>query len=139
MRNDTRLVFNAYTQRVAELNQVADASAKFSATPSVEQTLESHIQESSAFLQRVNAIGVDQQLAEKVGLSIGSTTAGRTNTNAKERTTSDPSDTDARGYECKQTNFDTHITYGKLDAWAKFPNFQARIRDCSCANKRWIA
>ena len=27
------------------------------------------------------------------------------------------------------TEFDTHLGYAKLDAWAKFPNFQAMVRD----------
>lgn len=36
---------------------------------------------------------------------------------------------DAQGYPCTQTNFDTLIRYSKLDAWAKFPDFQTRIRD----------
>ena len=30
---------------------------------------------------------------------------------------------------CTQTNFDTSIKYAKLDSWAKFPDFQTRIRD----------
>ena len=32
-------------------------------------------------------------------------------------------------YDCTQTNYDTFIPYAKLDAWAKFPDFQLRIRD----------
>jgi P2 family phage major capsid protein len=30
-------------------------------------------------------------------------------------------------YRCEKTNFDTHIGYARLDAWAKFPDFQQRI------------
>ena len=33
------------------------------------------------------------------------------------------------GYACKQTNYDTHLRYATLDAWAKFPDFQNRVRD----------
>jgi len=36
---------------------------------------------------------------------------------------------DEQGYVCTQTNFDTHLTYAKIDAWAKFQDFQTRIRD----------
>ncbi len=129
MRNETRKKFNAYMAQVAQVNGVPDATKKFAASPSVEQTLENHIQESSAFLQMINFIGVDQQQGEKLGLSIGSTIAGRTDTDANDRLTQDPSGIDDRGYFCKQTNFDTHLGYAKLDAWAKFPNFQTRIRD----------
>lgn len=129
MRNDTRALFNTYLEQLAKLNGVPDVTTKFSASPSVEQTLEKRIQESSAFLQLVNSYSVDQQTGEKIGLSIGSTIASRTDTNSQDRQTQDPSDTDARGYACKQTNFDTHLGYAKMDAWAKFPNFQAMIRD----------
>lgn len=129
MRNETRQKFNAFVEQIAKLNGVPDATTKFAATPSVEQTLENHIQESSAFLQQVNSYGVDQQTGEKIGLSIGSTIAGRTDTSSADRATQDPSELDNRDYECKQTNFDTHLTYAKLDAWAKFPDFQVRIRN----------
>lgn len=30
-------------------------------------------------------------------------------------------------YSCKKTDFDTAIPYALLDAWAKFPDFQARL------------
>lgn len=129
MKNDTRKIFNDYLQRTAELNGIDDASVKFAATPSVAQTLESRIQETSAFLQNVNSYSVDQQKGEKIGLSIGTTIAGRTDTNTTDRPTQDPSGEDPLAYECKQTDYDTHIKYARLDAWAKFPDFQTRIRD----------
>lgn len=129
MRNETRLLFDAYLAKVAELNGVASAVQKFTATPSVQQTLEKRIQESSDFLQKINIIGVDEASGQKLGLGIGSPIAGTTNTSTTDRATQDPTDIDGPGYTCTQTNFDTHITYGKLDAWAKFPNFQAMIRD----------
>ncbi|MEJ1412769.1 MAG: phage major capsid protein, P2 family [Candidatus Sedimenticola sp. (ex Thyasira tokunagai)] len=129
MHNLTRQVFNSYLGQVAELNGVSDATKKFVAAASVSQTMENHIQESSAFLGMVNSIGVDEQTAEKLGLGIGSTIAGRTDTNAADRATQDPSGVDDRSYFCKQTNFDTHLGYAKLDAWAKFPDFEMRIRN----------
>jgi len=129
MRNETRQAFNAYLKQIETLNGVPDATTKFTAAPNVEQKLESHIQESSAFLANVNSYAVDQQTGEKIGLSIGATIAGRTNTATTDRPTQDPTAFDDRQYECKQTNFDTHLTYAKLDAWAKFPDFQTRIRN----------
>jgi hypothetical protein len=36
---------------------------------------------------------------------------------------------DGSDYFCKQTNFDTALRYDKLDMWAKFPDFETRIRD----------
>lgn len=130
MRKETRLAFKAYLAQVATLNGVSDATEQFTAAPSIEQKLETHIQESSAFLTQVNSYGVDQQSGEKIGLSISGTIAGRTDTSADgERSTTDPTALDDRSYTCKQTNFDTAIRYAKLDLWAKFPDFQTRVRN----------
>jgi len=129
MRQQSRIALNAYLQNISKLNGGVDVSTQFAAVPSVEQTLERHIQESSDFLKNVNFIGVDQQQGEKVGVSVTSTIAGRTDTTANDRVPADVHDTDARGYECKQTNFDTFLRYATIDAWAKFPNFQTLVRD----------
>ena len=130
MQKDTREQFNAYLRQLGELNKISFAlGEKFAADPSVQQTLESKIQESSDFLQRVNNIGVSEQSGQRVGLGIGSTIASTTDTTTKDRQAIDPTTLDARGYLCQQTNFDTAIRYAKLDAWAKFPDFQTRIRD----------
>lgn len=129
MRNDTRQLFNLYLGKIAELNGVDSAVQKFTVDPTIQQTLETKQQESSEFLSKVNVIGVRDQSGEKLGLGIGNPIASTTDTATKDRETSDPSTLDKTGYFCSQTNFDTHITYAKLDAWAKFSDFQARIRD----------
>lgn len=129
MRNDTRVLFNAYLQQLAQLHGVADVTTKFTADPSVAQTLETRIQESSAFLSAINIYGVSEQSGEKIGISIDGTIASTTDTTVKDREPRDPSGLDDRGYNCTQTNFDTGIRYQKLDQWAKFKDFQARIRD----------
>ncbi|GIX38032.1 MAG: phage capsid protein [Silanimonas sp.] len=129
MRNDTRLQFHAYVEQVARLNGVPSATEKFTVDPSVQQTLETKMQESSAFLQRINIIGVTEQEGEKLGLGIGSPIASTTNTVTQDRQTRDPTTLDAQPYRCEQTNSDTHISYAKLDAWAKFRDFQTRVRD----------
>lgn len=129
MRKDTRLAFNAYTLAIAQLNEVPSALEKFTATPAVQQKLETRIQESSDFLTKINNIGVTEQSGEKIGLGIGSTIAGTTDTTAADRVPTDPTALTNELYECKQTNFDTALKYSKLDAWAKFPDFQTRIRD----------
>lgn len=129
MRKETRLVFNAYKAAIAQLNGTQDVSEKFSVDPSVQQTLETRIQESSDFLTRINIIGVTEQSGEKLGLGIGSPVASTTDTSKGDRVPIDPTALDGTGYFCTQTNFDTLIKYSKLDAWAKFPDFQTRIRD----------
>lgn len=130
MRNETRVLYNQYLGRVAQLNGVPDATQRFNVTPAVEQRLESRLQESSEFLKRINIIGVDNQSGEKVGLGMGGTIAGTTDTaSGQQRETSDPTSMDAHGYFCSQTNFDSHLRYQKLDAWRHHPDFQARVRD----------
>ncbi|SOZ49250.1 hypothetical protein CBM2615_A120108 [Cupriavidus taiwanensis] len=70
-----------------------------------------------------------EQEGDKVGLGVSGPVASTTDTSAQDRQTSDIAALDDRGYRCEQTNSDTHITYRMLDAWAKFPDFQTRIRD----------
>lgn len=131
MKKKTRFAFNAYLQQLAKLNgiDVSDIGSKYTAEPSIAQTLETKIQESSAFLTRINIVPVDEQSGERLGLGIGSTVAGTTDTTKKEREPTDPTYIDGEGYKCTQTNFDTALGYEKLDLWAKFEDFQIRIRD----------
>ncbi|WP_336855558.1 phage major capsid protein, P2 family [Pseudescherichia vulneris] len=131
MKKKTRFAFNAYLQQLAKLNgiDVGDIGSKYTAEPSIAQTLETKIQESSAFLTRINIVPVDEQSGERLGLGIGSTVAGTTDTTKKEREPTDPTYIDGEGYKCTQTNFDTALGYEKLDLWAKFEDFQIRIRD----------
>lgn len=120
----------AYFSRQAELNEV-DVSAisngnSFAVTPTIQQTLHERVQESSDFLRDyVNFILVNDISGEKVfitddGLVITSTTN-------VDRTPIDPSDTESEGYQCRTNDFDILLSWSKLNAWAKFPDFQARL------------
>lgn len=133
MRNETRRHYTDYLNQIAQLNgidpAVVAAGAKFSVEPSVQQTLETRIQESSDFLQKINMIVVPEQAGEKLGLGVSGPIARTTDTTSADRQTSDVHALDKDGYLCTQTNFDTHIRYGQLDAWAKFPDFQTRLRN----------
>ena len=129
MRNETRKLYTAMLAQLASINGVADVTEKFTVNPTVQQTLEGHVQESSEFLRRINMIGVTEQQGQKVGLGVTSPIASTTNTATTDRATKDPTDTDGDSYNCTQTNFDTHITYAKLDAWAHKPEFQTLFRD----------
>ena len=127
MKKQTRQVFGQYETRLGQLNDTNDVAKTFSVTPSVQQKLETKMQESSEFLTKVNIIGVTEQEGEKLGLGVSGPIAGRTNTKDKERKTRDLSTLDGTKYRCEQTNFDTHLNYAKLDAWAKFQDFQSRV------------
>lgn len=132
MRADTRLAYNAYIKTLAELNGIdTDAIAKkFTVTPSVQQKLENRIQESSDFLKKVNIQLVTEKQGQKLGLGVAAPIAGTTDTAAAPRTPADQMNlAQLDEYDCTQTNFDTFIKYATLDAWAKFPDFQIRLRN----------
>lgn len=131
MKNDTRVKFNAYLAKQAQLNgstlQDVQRGIEFSVDPSVEQRLEDKIQNSSEMLKRINIIGVDEQEGDKIGLGVSGplSSTNTSNTDRREPRAVDTLDEDR--YRCEQTNTDTYIAYSKLDAWAKFPNFQVRL------------
>ncbi|AUW59450.1 phage major capsid protein, P2 family [Sphingobium sp. SCG-1] len=130
MRNDTRKLFNRFIEQIASLNGAEDATQKFAVEPSVQQKLIDKKQDTSAFLQSINIVQVPEMKGETLGLSVGNPIASRTDTSGTgTRQTKDPSGLDSFGYECFQTNYDTHLRYGKIDMWAKFPDFQTRIQN----------
>ncbi|WP_312382038.1 phage major capsid protein, P2 family [Stutzerimonas balearica] len=128
MRNETRIKFNGYLEQVAKLNGITSAIVKFNVLPSVQQSLETAIQESSDFLGRINIIGVSEQEGEAILLGVNGPIAGRTNTaGGNRRNPADRSALAKDAYSCKQTNFDSAFPYALIDAWAKFPDFQPRL------------
>ncbi len=129
MRNETRQAYNAYLQQIAQLNGVPSAAEKFAVTNPVQQTLETKMQDTSEFLQRINIVPVTEQIGQVLGLGVSGPIAGRTDTTSTDRATTDVSALEGIDYVCKQTNYDTHIRYATLDLWAKFPDFQTRLRD----------
>ncbi|GMM59874.1 phage major capsid protein, P2 family [Novosphingobium pituita] len=133
MKPQTLERFTSFVGRMAEINGVSPdiaATRKFTVAPSVQQTLVTRMQETIEFLSEINIIPVDEQSGQKLGLGIGGTIAGRTNTaGGTRRAGIDPTAMDGSDYFCKQTNFDTALRYDKLDMWAKFPDFETRIRD----------
>jgi len=129
MRNPTRKLFNEYLHQIAALNGVDDATKTFNVEQSVQQKMETKIQESSEFLKRINITGVTEQQGEKLGLSLSGPIASRTDTAQAKRQPRDLTTLDKQGYFCRQTNYDSFIPYAKLDAWAHFPKFQTMIRD----------
>ncbi|WP_337263337.1 MULTISPECIES: phage major capsid protein, P2 family [unclassified Serratia (in: enterobacteria)] len=129
MRNETRVQFDKYLSRQAELNHipVSSVTAKFSVDPSITQTLENRIQESSEFLTRINISSVSEQEGEKLGLGIDGPIASTTDTTVERRQPASVDNLDSGKYRCEQTNSDTFIRYARLDAFAKFKDFQARV------------
>ncbi len=132
MRKQTRFKFNAFLSRVAELNGVdtGDLDKKFSVEPSVTQTIMTRVQDSSSFLTRINILPVPEMKGEKIGLDVSGSIASTTDTaGGDERETADFATLDAEGYLCQQVNYDFHIRYNTLDLWARYQDFQTRLRD----------
>ncbi|MEY0320117.1 phage major capsid protein, P2 family [Providencia stuartii] len=131
MKKHTRFKFNAFMTQLASLLEVETEalSTKVEVNPSIAQKLEDNIQQSAAFLTMINIVPVDEQSGQVIGLGIGSTIAGTTDTTKEDRVPTDPSTLTDIEYKCEQTNFDTALTYKKLDLWAKFQDFQLRIRN----------
>ena len=127
MKNETRKLFSTYLATQAALNSVDRGDVLFAIAPSVQQTLETRIQESSAFLNAINVFPVDELAGEKIGIGSDGPIASRTNTDLSPRQTRDVAALAGAGYVCAQTNYDTHIKYATLDAWAKFKDFQLRL------------
>ncbi len=128
MRNDTRELLDEYHADVARMNGVTKIEKSFNVAPSIQQKLETKVQESSAFLSQINVLGVDDMEGATVGLSIGGMIAGRTDTSGNgRRETRSVHGLEENRYKVTQTNFDTHITYNQLDVWSRFPDFQTRI------------
>lgn len=131
MKKETRFKFNDYLMRLSALYEVPveELASKVEITPSVAQTLEDNVQQSAAFLGFVNIVPVPDKTGQVIGLGVGSSIAGTTDTTKEDREATDPSEMTDIKYECQQTNYDTALTYQKLDLWAKFKDFQLRIRN----------
>ncbi|HGP0623448.1 TPA: phage major capsid protein, P2 family [Serratia marcescens] len=133
MKKTTRFKFNAYLQQVAKLNgitDVGDVGKKFSVEPSVTQSLMNVVQESSEFLTRINMTPLAELKGEKVGVGVNGSIASTTDTDGgKERQTADFTSLESNKYECQQVNFDFHMRYNQLDLWARYQDFQLRIRN----------
>lgn len=128
MKNETRKLFNQMKADLAALYGVDTVSESFAATPSLQQTLETKIQESSMFLSKINMPLVTELAGEKIGLGISSTIASTTNTNTTDRVPFDPTSLDNFGYFCQEIDFDVALKWSKIDQWAKFKDFVTRYR-----------
>lgn len=130
MQKHTRIAFNGYMANQAKINEVESATVTFTVAPTPAQKLEKAIQESNRFLTKINIIPVDEPEGEAILLGVNGPTASRTKTDAatgKKRKPRDVSALSKDTYACKKTNFDTAFPYAKLDAWAKFPEFQTML------------
>lgn len=127
MKKETRKKFSALCKNMASQYEVDDVSKSFAATPSLEQKLTDKVTEQSSFLQQINVLGVDELKGEKILGSVTGMLGKRTNTLVTPRLTANLLNLDTKGYECVKTEYDVHLLYATLDAWAKFKDFEQRF------------
>lgn len=127
MKNNTRVLFTKMCENIAKTYGIQDVTKLFAATPSIEQKLMDKIVESSAFLQKINIVPVDDLQGEKIFGSVTGIVGKRTNTKDKDRQTKGPLNLDSNGYKCEKTEYDVHINYAQLDAWARYPDLYKRF------------
>ena len=128
MQENTKLAVKKYSQAVAKQHGVTDATEKFSVTPAATQRIIAQIREQNWFLGRINIMPVSNQKGEALSLGVTGMIAGRTNTKAgKKRETKAVYSMEPMPYMCEQVNFDSHIRYDQLDAFAHLPNFNKII------------
>ncbi len=128
MKPETREKLDAYTAEIGKINGAKNVAQTFNVTPTVAQSLELRVQETSHFLSLINIVQVSEQEGEKIGVGVANQPLAY-RTASGPRAPVDAIAMDSSGYFCRQTNFDTQITYAQLDQWAKFPNFQRLVRD----------
>lgn len=128
--------YHALQTRIAQTYGVDTAREEFNVEPSLAQTLNDKITLSSAFLQRINVIGVSEIKGEKVMLGVNGTVTGRTDTDTQEREPRNVLGLDGKGYELHDTHSDVTLKFSTIDAWAKFKDFAERY---AAAVRRQIA
>ena len=111
---------------IAESYGVADACKTFSVEPSTAQELNDAITAKADFLERINVVPVTEIKGEKVFIGVNGPVTGRTNTKTTDREAKDTSELENSLYELSSTESDVGLPYAKIDAWAKFPDFQDR-------------
>ncbi len=128
MRPTTQHLFDGLCAALAANYQVANVKEAFSIIPAVAQALSDKIVEQATFLPKINILPVDELVGENLLGYANSTVTSRTDTSqeGKERTPRNVLGMGKYGYRLSQTNADVALRYALIDAWAKFPDFQAR-------------
>ena len=131
MKLKTTQVFAAVLAGLASNYGVASMGEQFSVEPTVEQRLYDAVYESADFLQMIDTQLVDDLVGQAVTAGISGSVTGRAGVEtdeSKSRSTKDPLGLAKREYRCYAVECDTHITWQRMDMWAKFPNFHEKFR-----------
>lgn len=123
MRDLTRKKFNLLQQAMCKSYGIESTKSAFAVQEPVETWLNSAIQDSSDFLQRITMLPVTDRKGQSLKIGIYSPLAKRTNVSNNDRETTSMEPPDGIEYECKLTEFDISFSYDLLDAWARYDNF----------------
>lgn len=131
MLPNTRREFNEYTKGLGQwLGYGQDVKNEMVTYPPEKQQIAySTAAEKADFLKQVNHIPVTAQIGQRVGIGVSKPIASRTDTDIEERATRYVADLSGDTYHAVQTNFDTHISYRTLDAWAHMADFHKIYSD----------
>lgn len=127
MQHRTRQQFNGHLAEIARMNRISSAIGEtFNVEPEVQQVFQDMKGERADFLKEINTPLVESQKGQKIGFGVGKPIAGRTNTDENDRKTRYVGEMNPDQYSCEQTNFDTHIKYSQMDAWARSDELATR-------------
>lgn len=129
-------MYSAMQLAMAETYGVDTVARMFSVEPTIAQELNDAITAKADFLQRINVVLVTEIKGQKVFLGTSGPVTGRTNTKTTDREAKDASALDENTYELSSTESDVSLSYAKIDAWAKFPDFHQKY---SAAVQKQIA
>lgn len=121
-----KILFTQMAVAMAATYGVDSVLEQFSVTPTHAQTLSDKIVESSEFLQSINVFPVDEMKGEKILGSVSGLIPTRTDTDNTDRVTSDVLSLGSKMYELQEVDYNAHMKYSTMDAWAKFPNLQEK-------------
>lgn len=131
MQPNTRQFFDRYTLGLGGwLGYNRDVkNEKVFYPPERQQSSYTKVAEKADFLKKINHIPVNAQSGSRVGMGINVPIASRTDTDVEERKTRYVGDVTGDEYNATQTNYDTHVKYSVLDAWAHLELFDKAYAD----------
>jgi len=112
---------------IAQLNGAhRGVSRQFALDPTAEQRLEDLQREQVGFLQRINVMGMRDQIGQVIGMTTNNLIASRTSRPNLPRKPKYVGSLSDRKYQLYSTQFDTWLPWEVIDTWSKFPDFAQR-------------
>ena len=125
---ETEKVFNAYKEITAEIYGVSEdaLSETFMVAPRIAQKIEMGVQQTNAFLKRINFVPVREVAGDVLRFGVPSTLMKRTNTDQGaygKRRPSNPNQLLSRSYSVSDYESDPVISWNLIDSWAHLKEF----------------